>query len=157
MRIYIISYYLDFALQQILYGDAIEEVLGELVVFFPHGKSEAGAAALAGLRIRQQAADRGDGCFFQREDFAYSVFGGISCEAVAAFFAADALDELCLYHFPDDNLQVLFGNILPLGDSAQRDVFIAVLACQVQQEPQGISALGGNHVKHPHKIFISIL
>ena len=117
----------------------------QLVQFLPQRQRHAAGVARAFLRVLLQAGHGGEGSFHQFHNFADGVFLRFAQQHIAAAFPAGAFDEFSVNQFLHDNLKVLLGDPLPLGDILQRYRLSLIMFCQVNHHPERVTAFCGNH------------
>ena len=125
---------------QIRDGDAIQIFVDDLVQALPHRQRTALAHSGAGFRPLSQAGHRGQRFLRQAQNAAHGVLLRGLSQAVAAALAPQAFQNLALDQDPDDAFQILFRNLLPLGNAAQRNKFLRLMLRQVDHHPQGIAS-----------------
>jgi len=98
------------------------------------------AAALAAVHT----AHRCKAPLQRPQDLPHGVRGRGAGQQIAAAGAPDAAHQAGAGEGGDDLLQVFIGNLLPLGHVPKGDRLPGRGQGQVQHQPQGVAALGGN-------------
>ena len=98
--------------------------------------------AVAGRAAGFEASDGGERALHQPQDLASRELIRALAQAVAAALAAHALDHAAFDERFDDALQILFRNVLPLGDLLERDVPVGLVLGHVDEHAQRVAAFG---------------
>ena len=137
------------SLDQIAEAFAVEEVVGQFVIFRPHGKGRAVLGLRARFRAVCQTGHRGQRPLHELQHLADIVLFRFPAQLVAAALSAGADQKGAGDHVLDDDLKVFLGDPLPFRHVLQRDEFSVIVLSKIDQDTDGIPSSCRNHSAPP--------
>ena len=134
---------------QVRQRDVGEVLPRHVVVSPPHRQGAALRRLPAGCGVPLETGHRRQVALRQRQNFPEAVLLRRAGQAVAAACAVDAVDEPCRFQGGHQALNVFQGDVLPRGHLLHGNIAAVVVLRQIQQDADGVAALGGDHGNAP--------
>ena len=130
----------EFTVENILNGNAVEVLFGELEISLPDEEGAASLASGAAVFAVFEAGDGSEGTLCGSDDIADGTFSWNDVKPITAAISAICADKTCFAEHRDDLFEVFFGNTLPLGYFGERHEALSLIFGKVGQHSQRVSS-----------------
>ena len=128
---------------EVFQGDTVYILIDHFAKAAPKRQGKAAAAVGAKVFLAVQTGNGGKAALHGAQDLACGILAGLAGEPIAALAAAPGFYKARAGKPGDDLLQIFHADLLAGADLLQRHIFVGVVACKLDHQPQRIAAFCG--------------